>query len=151
MGMTSCPEAMDWGFWNLKKRVSWDSTLEVRLLIFGACQGQTSSLRQGAAWGGVWWKSQHKKKLRLSLSLLMSKTLKLKKVNKSFVPEPISCFSDSYMFMNICEHFPVSVWICLFPVFIIIFGHGYATLFNPIAGRIRGFIPFPMVFVWKWT
>ena len=29
------------------------------------------------------------------------KTFKLKKVNKSFVPEPISCFSDSYMFMNI--------------------------------------------------
>ena len=31
----------------------------------------------------------------------MTKNLKLKKVNKSFVPEPISCFSDSYMFMNI--------------------------------------------------
>ena len=27
----------------------------------------------------------------------MSENLKLKKVNKSFVPEPISCFSDSYM------------------------------------------------------
>ena len=36
----------------------------------------------------------------------MSKNLKLKKINKSFVPEPISCFSDSYMFMNICERFP---------------------------------------------
>ena len=36
----------------------------------------------------------------------MSKNLKLKKVNKSSVPEPISCFSDSYMFMNICERFP---------------------------------------------
>ena len=36
----------------------------------------------------------------------MSKNLKLKNVIKSFVPEPILCFSDSYMFMNICERFP---------------------------------------------
>ena len=36
----------------------------------------------------------------------MSKNLKPKKVNKSFLPEPISCFSDSYMGMNICERFP---------------------------------------------
>ena len=31
----------------------------------------------------------------------MSKNLKLKKVIKSFIPEPISCFLDSYMRMNI--------------------------------------------------
>ena len=42
----------------------------------------------------------------------MSKNLKLKKVIKSFVPEPKECrqgfpvFSDSYMRMNICERFP---------------------------------------------
>ena len=36
----------------------------------------------------------------------MSKNLKLKKVNKSFVPEPISFSSDSYMRMNICERLP---------------------------------------------
>ena len=41
----------------------------------------------------------------VSLSHLRSKNLNLKKVNKSFVPEPISCFSDSYMRMNICERF----------------------------------------------
>ena len=41
----------------------------------------------------------------VSLSLLMSKNLKLKKVNKSFVPEPISCFSDSYMCYELCERF----------------------------------------------
>ena len=52
-----------------------------------------------AACGGVQWKSQHSKKL--CLSLLMSKNLKLKKVIKSFIPEPVLCFSDSYMFMNI--------------------------------------------------
>ena len=38
---------------------------------------------------------------RNCVSLLMLKNLKLKKVNKSFVPEPILCFSDSYMRMNI--------------------------------------------------
>ena len=54
-----------------------------------------------AAHGGVRWKSQHRKKL--CLSLLMSKNLKLKKVIKSFVPEPISCISDS---------------LCLFHVFV---------------------------------
>ena len=39
-------------------------------------------------------------------------TFKLKKVDKRFVPEPISYFLDSYMFMNI-------LWtLCLFHVFI---------------------------------
>ena len=48
---------------------------------------------------------------RNCLSHLMSKNLKLKKVIKSFVPEPkkrvvkrFKCFSDS-LFMNICERF----------------------------------------------
>ena len=94
--MTSCLEAMGWGFWDLKKKNSelrFDA--RGRKLIFGARRGQTCSLRWGAARGGVRWKSQHRKKL--CLSLLMSKNLKLKKVNKSFVPEPISCFSDSYI------------------------------------------------------
>ena len=42
----------------------------------------------------------------------MSKNLKLKRVIKSFVLEPkeslqvFRVFSDSYMFMNICERFP---------------------------------------------
>ena len=34
----------------------------------------------------------------------MSKNLKLKKVNKSFVPEPISCFSDSYVYVFILSY-----------------------------------------------
>ena len=54
--------------------------------IFGARRGETRSLRRGAARGGVRWKSQHRKKL--CLSLLMSKNLKLKKLIRSFVPEP---------------------------------------------------------------
>ena len=44
---------------------------------------------------------------KFCLSLLMSKNLTLKKVNKSFVPEPISYFSDFYMGMNICERFHI--------------------------------------------
>ena len=110
--MTSCPEA---GLrilrfekkavsWDLNsEQESWDSTLEGRQFselaeaILVVCGGV-------AARSGVRWKSQHRKKL--CLSFLMPKNLKLKKVDKSFVPEPISCFSDSYMRMNICERFP---------------------------------------------
>ena len=41
-------------------------------------------------------------RFRLSLSLSSCrKTFKLKKVNKSFVPEPISCFRIPIYFMNI--------------------------------------------------
>ena len=104
--MTSCPEAMGWGFWNLKKNGELRLGLGRSKLIFGARRGQTSSLRRGASRGGVRWKSQQRKKL--CLSLLMSKNLKLKKVIKSFVPEPkkesrqvFRVFSDSYTRMNI--------------------------------------------------
>ena len=78
-----------------KQLVSWDSTLEEESWFSGARRGQTSSLRWGTARGGVRWKSQLSKKL--CLSLLMSENLKLKKVNKSFGPEPILCCSDSYI------------------------------------------------------
>ena len=69
--MTSYPEAMGWGFWDLIKTVSWDSTLEEGSWFSGARRGQTSSLLRGTARGGVRWKSQHRKKLCVSLSLLM--------------------------------------------------------------------------------
>ena len=89
-----------------KKGVSWDLDLdgvswfseltEVRpVWVYG----------MPVLWLSQWvvsWRcpnSQHGKKL--CLSLLMSENFKLKKVNKWFVPEPISCFSDSYMRMNI--------------------------------------------------
>ena len=88
--------------------------------IFGALRGQTSCLQRGAARGGVIWKNQHRKKL--CLSLLMSKNLKLKKVIKSFVPEPkkrvvrvFRVFSDSYVYEHLWT-FSVSVWICLFHI-----------------------------------
>ena len=97
--MKSCPEALrilEFELsWDLNsKRGSWFSELaEARPVVCGG----------GAARSGVRWKIQHRRKL--CLSLLMSKNLKLKKVIKSFVPELISCFSDSYRRMNICERF----------------------------------------------
>ena len=103
--MTSCPKAIGWGFWNLKKRVSWDSTLEegrqfselaeVRpVWVYGM------PARWLSQWVESWWctNSQHSKKLCISSC---RKTLNSKKLIKSFVPEPISCFSDSDIRMNI--------------------------------------------------
>ena len=66
-------------------------------------------------------KSQHRNKLCVSLSSCR-KNLKLKKVNKSYVPEPISCFSDSYMRMNItnvvciCKLLVYVSWSCFLDV-----------------------------------
>ena len=86
-----------WGFRGFeKKAVSWDLNSEQAIRFLARAEGSTKC----AARAGVRWKSQHRKKL--CLSLLMSKNLKLKKVIKSFVPEPISTvFGFLYMFMNI--------------------------------------------------
>ena len=105
--MTSCPEAIGSGFGNLKKNSELRFGLGRSKSIFGARRGQIISFWRGAACGGVRWKCQHRKKL--CLSLLMSKNIKLKKVNKSFVLEPIPCFSDSYMRMNIMNF--LCMWI----------------------------------------
>ena len=60
----------------------------------------------------------------------MSKNLKLKKVIKRFVPKPISCFSGSSMFMNICERFPYPYEYVYFTCSYLgrIFGPGYASV-----------------------
>ena len=130
--MTSCPEVMGRGFWNLKKRVSWDSTLEE-----GSRFSELAETRPVVCSGvlhvvGVRWKSQHRKKL--CLSLLMSENLKLKKVIKSFVLEPkrrvvsVSCFSDSYVYEHLWT-FSVCVWsYAHFTYLGRIFGRGYVTL-----------------------
>ena len=86
MGMRSCPEARGWGFWNLKKTVSWDMGLDEESRFSELAEARPVVCSGGAARGGLRWKSQNRKKL--CLSLLMSKNLKLKKVIKSFVPEP---------------------------------------------------------------
>ena len=54
----------------------------------------------------------------------MSKNLKLKKVNKSFVPEPIS--SVFWIPMRY-EHFERFMHVNILVVFLNIFGRGYAT------------------------
>ena len=126
-----------WGFWNLKKKKiswdlnsepeSWDSSLEKGSRFLVSARRDQLGSTKCAARDGVRWKSQHRKKLCVCLSLLMSKNLKLKKVIKSFVPEPIS---SVFGFLYVYEHlwtFSVSVWICLFHVFIswsYIFGRG---------------------------
>ena len=105
MWMTSCPEAMGWGFWDLKRN-SWDLDSDEASWFLELAEARAVWVYgMPARWLSQWVKSwrctnsQHSKKL--CVSLLMSENLKLNKVNKSFVPEPISCFSDSYTRMNI--------------------------------------------------
>ena len=87
--MTSCPEAPKiLEFEKKKKRVSWDSSLEEGSRFLISPRRDQLGFTKCVARGGVRWKSQHRKKS--CFSFLMSKNLKLKKVNKSFVPEPIS-------------------------------------------------------------
>ena len=79
------------------------------------------------------WKSQHRKKL--CLSLLMLENLKLKKVIKSFVPEPISCFRNPMrksgaLFKKHCEHYEHSMSICTFHGNVTTWGK-YNKLFSP--------------------
>ena len=118
--MTSCPEAI----LEFEKSSLLRFNARGRESIFGARRGQTSSLRRGAARGGVKWKSQHRKKL--CLFLFMSKNLKLKKVIKSFVPEPkkrvvsvwrisgfpvyISHIHILVVFLNILQYFRLYVF-----------------------------------------
>ena len=98
--------------WFEKKTVSWDSTLdegsrfselaEARPVVCGevlhvvGSDGKVS-IERNCVCVCV--------SLSLSLSLLVSINLKLKKVIKSFVPEPISCFSDSCAY----EHYEHSI------------------------------------------
>ena len=121
-----CLAQKRWGFWKLekKKTVSWDLNSERN--------SWDSSLKEGSRFlvspkrdpfGST--KSAARLLKKLCLSLFMSINLKLKKVNKSFVPEPILCFSDSYMFINIMKI------LCLFHEFVswsYIFGCRYITV-----------------------
>ena len=101
-----CPERWAGILWDLKKNpVSWDSMLEEGSWFSGARRGQTSSLRRGAARGGVRWKSQHCQKVLI----------------KTFVPEPISFFFP----ILICVW---TLWtFCACEYLGRIFGRGYVT------------------------
>ena len=99
-----------------EKKQSWDSSLEEgsRFLV-SPRRHQLGSTKCAARFLN-----------KLCLSLLpkkkKKKNLKLKNVYKSFVPEPISCFSDFYMriwtFVNvfrICMNISIShthTWLC---------------------------------------
>ena len=90
--MTSCPEALRMvGIWK-KTSVSWDSSLEEgsRFLV---------SARRDQL--GVYEMCRAFVEEIVSLSLLISKNLKLKKVNKSFVPELIS---SGFGFLYVYEY-----------------------------------------------
>ena len=127
MWMTPCPEAMGWGFGYLKKRISWDSTLEEgsRFLIWARPdQGSTG-------WLHIGWVSELRADDVRTVSIirnyvflfLMLKNLKFKKVNKSFVPQPISCFQ-----IPICIHV-WTLWMFYACEYLSrIFGRGYVTL-----------------------
>ena len=120
--------------WGLKKKtVGWDSTLEE-----GSRFSELAEARPVVCGGvpHVVGSNGKVSKKKLCLSLLMLKNLKLKKVIKSFVPEPkkrivsISYFSDSYVYEHL-RTFSVSVWICLFHMFIswsYIFGRECITI-----------------------
>ena len=105
--MTSYPAVTSWGFGDLKKRRVLRFGSRGRKSIFRVCRGQTSSLQRELHMVGVRWKSQHSKKL--CLSLLMSKNLKLKKVIKILYQNQFRVFSDSYIclwtFVNVFRIF----------------------------------------------
>ena len=91
-GREWCHAQKHWGFWNLKKKNSeLRFGLGWRKSIFGACWGQTSNLREEPHVVGADGKVSIE---RNCLSLLMSKNLKLKKVNKRI--------SWSYIFLHMC-------------------------------------------------
>ena len=122
--MTSYPEAIVLRILKFEKKGELRFGLGRSKSIFGVRRGQTSSLQ----WGPHVVRSDGKVSIErncvsLSLSLLMSKNLKLKRVIKdSYLNNFV--FSDSYMhmFMNICERFPyrykhvyisrINIWLC---------------------------------------
>ena len=112
--MTSCPEA-GLRILRFEKKQELRFKLRTSKLIFGARRGETSwGLRSVPHVVG----SDGKVSIKLCLSLLMSKNLKLKMVIKSFVPEPISSVFGFRYSMNICLfHVFISwsyfwTWIC---------------------------------------
>ena len=52
MGMTSCSEAMGWGFWVIFEAVSWDIKLDEASWFFGPGRGQASWVYEMRR---VWW------------------------------------------------------------------------------------------------
>ena len=105
------PGCVGWGFWDLEKVRKLSSYLGRRRLFFRAGRDQTTFVRFGCrtlfGLRADDVKAVCIERLCLSLSSCWI-TFKLKKVNKSFVPEPISCF-----FLDSLCLFHISVsWVC---------------------------------------
>ena len=106
---------------------SWDSTLEEGRRFSELAEARQVVYDGGVACGGVRWKSQDRKKV--CLSLLMSKNLKLKKVIKSFVPEPkesrqvLWVFSDSDTRKEITNFLYIRI-LCMWISWSYVFGRG---------------------------
>ena len=107
--MTSCTGSVGWGFWGFEKKQGVEflpPNERVKIQSWArpdefVCYGHHALV--GLRADDV--KAVSIERLCLSLSLSLStcrKTFKLKKVNKSFVPEPISCFQIP---IYVYEHF----------------------------------------------
>ena len=94
--MTSCTGSVGWGFWGFEKK-QWVEFLPANERVEIQSWARPDEL---VRYGRPCKSSQHWK--IVSLSHHIEKTFKLKKVNKSFVPEPISCFRIP---IYVCEHF----------------------------------------------
>ena len=92
MWITSCPEAMGWGFGDLEKTVSWDLDLDEASWFSELAEARpVGAYGMPARWLSQWvqsWRCTNSQRIKkLCVSLLMSENLKLKRVNQSFVPE----------------------------------------------------------------
>ena len=131
--MTSCPEAMGWEFWDMKKKaISWDLDLYGASWFSELAEARPVGVYgMPARWLSQWvesWRctnSQHCKKL--CLSLLILENFKLKKVNNSFVPEPRKSSSVSNVFGFLCVWI---LWTFLHIWSFLILISGYVTLLS---------------------
>ena len=113
-----------WRFWDLKKNSELRFGLGRSKSLFDLGEARPGVYGMPARWLNQWvesWRctnSQHSKKL--CLSLLMSGNLKLKKVNKSFVPEPrkLSSVSSVFGFLYEYEHYERFMHVNILVVFL---------------------------------
>ena len=120
--------AEDFGIW--KKTVSWDLDLDEASWFSELAEVRPVGVygmpaRWLSQWAESWWctNSQHSKKL--CLSLLMSENLKLKKVNKSFVPDPKESRQNFVFFGFLCI---MNIYVCSTYLYDMYISHIYIWL-----------------------
>ena len=105
--VTSCTGSVGWGFWGFEKK-QWVEFLPLNERVEIQSWARPDEFVCYGCSALVGLRADDIKAVsieRLSLSLSLSSyriTFKLKKVNKSFVPEPISCF---WIPIYVYEHF----------------------------------------------